>query len=42
MTASSPRMSTTSLFQTNSIFSFANARSCMIFEARSESLRWMT
>ena len=42
VTASSPRMSTTSVFQTNSIFSFANARSCMIFEARSESRRWMT
>ena len=35
-------MSTTSVFQMNSIFSFAKARSCMIFEARSESLRWMT
>ena len=35
-------MSTTSLFQTNSIFSFLNARSCMIFEARSSSRRWIT
>ena len=37
-----PMISATSLFQMNSIFSFANARSCMIFDARSSSRRWMT
>ena len=35
-------MSSTSLFQANSIFGFANALSCMIFDARSVSRRWMT
>ena len=34
VTASSPRMSTTSAFQMNSIFSLSNARCCMIFDAR--------
>ena len=30
------------VFQRNSIFGLANARSCMIFEARSSSRRWMS
>ena len=29
------------MFQRNSIFGLASARSCMIFEARSESRRWI-
>ena len=29
-------------FQRNSILGFLKARSCMIFEARSSSRRWMT
>mmetsp|Transcript_23442 Transcript_23442/g.69650 ORF Transcript_23442/g.69650 Transcript_23442/m.69650 type:complete len:292 (+) Transcript_23442:315-1190(+) len=37
-----PMASATSLSQINSIFSFALARCCMIFEARSVSRRWMT
>ena len=32
----------TSLFHRNLIFGLANARSCMIFEARSASRRWIT
>ena len=32
----------TAMFQTNSIFGFFCARSCMIFEARSSSRRWTT
>src|SRR6266511_3778599 len=35
-----PLISTTRLFQMTSIFGFANARSCRIFEARSASRRW--
>ena len=35
-------MCATSLFHRNSIFGLAKARSCMVFEARSVSLRWMT
>ena len=35
-------MSSTSLSQTNSILGLANALSCMIFDARSVSRRWMT
>ncbi len=37
-----PTRSWTTLFHLNSIFGLANARSCMIFEARSESRRWTT
>ena len=33
--------SVTSLFHPNEIFGFANARSCMILEARSSSRRWI-
>jgi hypothetical protein len=36
-----PTRSRTTLFQRNSIFGLALARSCMIFEARSSSRRWM-
>ena len=35
-------MSSTSAFHSNAIFGFANALSCMIFDARSVSRRWMT
>jgi hypothetical protein len=42
VTASPPRISATSLFQTNSIFSFASARACMILDARSSPRRWIT
>jgi hypothetical protein len=42
LTRSSPSTSTTSLSHANRILSFAMARSCMIFDARSVSLRWMT
>ncbi len=35
-------MPVTSLFQANSIFGSFIARSCMNFDARRESLRWMT
>ena len=42
VTALSPLIETTSLFQTNSILSFSNARSCMILDARSWSRRWIT
>ena len=38
----SPSSSTGTESQTNSILSFLNARSCMIFDARSSSRRWMT
>ena len=38
---SSPLMAATSESQTNSSFGSANARSCMIFEARSSSRRWI-
>ena len=37
----SPSRSVTTVFHRNSIFGFANARSCMIFEARSVSRRWI-
>ena len=39
MSLSSPWISSTAEFQANSIFGSANARSCMIFEARSSSRR---
>ncbi len=39
--ASSPITSVTTVFQRNRILGFARALSCMIFEARSSSLRWM-
>ena len=42
VTNSSPRTSSTAEFQTNSIFGFLSARSCMIFDARSSSRRWIT
>ena len=42
VTRSSPTTSVTSLSQANRIFGFAIARSCMIFEARSASRRWIT
>ena len=35
-------MSAISESQMNSIFGLANALSCMIFDARSESRRWIT
>ena len=38
----SPRIFSTTLSQSQAIFGFANARSCMIFEARSSSRRWTT
>jgi len=37
-----PRISVTSLLHRNLILGLANARSCMILEARSESRRWIT
>ena len=37
-----PRTSATSLFHRNPILGLASARSCMIFEARSASRRWIT
>ncbi len=40
VTTSFPRISSTAEFQTNAIFSFFMARSCMILEARSLSRRW--
>ena len=39
--SASVRYSAIVLFQTGSIFGFASVRSAMIFEARSESRRWM-
>src|SRR5207249_6651812 len=42
VTFSSPRTSTTSLSHRNVILGLANARSCMILEARSVSRRWTT
>ena len=41
-TLSPPMMSSTTLFQTKLILGLAKARSCMIFDARSSSRRWMT
>src|SRR5690625_1366561 len=41
-TSSPPSTSTTCEFQTNSIFSLAKARSCIILDARSSSLRCTT
>ena len=41
VTVSSPKISVTREFQRNSIFGLAIARSCMIFEARSSSRRWI-
>ena len=38
----SPSTSSTAAFQANEIFGFASARSCMIFDARSLSRRWIT
>ena len=40
-TFSAPSTSVTSVFQSISIFGFAKARSAIIFEARSESRRWI-
>ena len=42
VTLSGPRTSATSLSHRNVILGLANARSCMIFEARSVSRRWTT
>src|ERR1041384_3012247 len=41
-TAPSPCTSSTTESHTNAILSFASARSCMIFDARNASRRWMT
>ncbi len=41
MTTDSPRMSSTTLFQANSIFGLSKARCCMILEALNSSRRWM-
>jgi hypothetical protein len=38
----SPMISMTSAFHMKSIFSFLNALSCMIFDARKLPRRWMT
>ena len=38
--AGAPSISSTVLFQTTSIFSFLNSRSCRILDARSSSRRW--
>ncbi len=35
-------ISSTAVFHSNAIFGWANALSCMIFDARSESRRWTT
>src|SRR6185312_9281236 len=41
LTSSPPTMSSTSVFQTNSTLGLSKARSCIAFDARSSSLRWM-
>ena len=41
-TAFSPTTSSTTEFHTTSIFGLASARSCMIFEPRNSSRRWMS